>query len=130
MLADDGLRHLSRLGTSSLCKRRTQVQGNFPARRLCDECASVVKALEPPARTQPKQHPDSAVKVTTGPESALPRRRTQDKPISPQLRALAKRLGRDPSELAENVSGGHSSSAQGPVLEHVTEEVGAPSGMT
>lgn len=122
LLADDGLRHLSRLGSQSLCGRRTRVQASFPNRKPCSECTEAAKALEPPAKPEPKQHPDSAVKVTTGPEAALPKPRKETKPISPQLKALAKRLGRDPKELAENVPADTLRRLKSPVVEHVTED--------
>jgi hypothetical protein len=117
LLADDGLRHLSKLGAQSLCGRRTRVQASFPNREPCTECVEAAEALEPPAKPQPKQHPDSAVKVTQGPEAALPKQRSQKTELSLQLRALAKTLGRDPKELAESIPADTLRRLKAPVLE-------------
>jgi hypothetical protein len=72
LLVDDGLRHKSRLGTLTLCGRRTLVQGHWPARTLCEECAKLEQKLNPSKGPKPKQ-PAASVAVRQGVDAALPR---------------------------------------------------------
>ena len=61
--------------------------------------------------------------VRQGADAALPRPKPESKQkLSPQLRALAKRLDRDPKELAENIPADTLRRLKSPVLERVTED--------
>jgi len=59
-------------GGGEKAARRTLVQGHWPARTLCEECAKLEQKLNPSRGPKPKQ-PAASVAVRQGVDAALPR---------------------------------------------------------
>jgi hypothetical protein len=122
-LQEDGLQHLSLLGTLTLCRIRTRYQAERPDLEPCPECAKLEQKLSPGKKPpQSKQDAAAAVPVRHGADAALPKRRNENKEVAPQLLKLAERLGRDPEELAQKIPADTLRRLKSPVLEHVTPD--------